>query len=375
MTTRARAEPVAVRVSSGSKAGRSDRQLLTWGIAVAIGLAAVAAFLPILNNRFVDQWDDGANFLENPAFRGLGWPQVRWAWTTLWQGVYQPIGLDARGSGVLRPRAGAGGLPPGEPDPPRGQRDPVLFLDPGAGVADTARAGTGTSVGDSRDVGVGRGVVRGPSAPGRGGRLGLVPVLSTLRRVRDPVSARLSARLWRGPATSRLARGLDRVLCRGTGLQGGRDHLAAGPPDPGRRGPPPPGAGRSTAGVWIEKVPFLVLAAAAVFLAVKAKIDPGSLDRSGLGKRTDRRPAIGVGRIPAGLLSLEDGLAGGAVGVPLPAVSDRPGRAAIRGEPRWPWRPWGVWPWSCDGVTRRFRPRCSPTRSCWCPTSAWSRTT
>src|SRR5580704_17067942 len=92
MSTGARADPLAARVGPGPRAGRSGWPRLFWGIAVAPGLAAVAAFLPILDNRFVDQWDDGANFLENPSFRGLGWPQVRWAWTTLWQGVYQPLG-------------------------------------------------------------------------------------------------------------------------------------------------------------------------------------------------------------------------------------------------------------------------------------------
>ena len=76
-------------------AGGSSRQFLTRGIAVAVGLAAVGACLPILDNRFVVYWDDGENFLNNPAFRGLGWAQVRWAWTTLLLGVYQPIVMDA----------------------------------------------------------------------------------------------------------------------------------------------------------------------------------------------------------------------------------------------------------------------------------------
>jgi tetratricopeptide (TPR) repeat protein len=70
---------------------RWGRKPLVLPIAVAVGVAAVVAFLPALNNRFVNAWDDGANFLQNPAFRGLGWPQVRWAWTTLWQGAYQPL--------------------------------------------------------------------------------------------------------------------------------------------------------------------------------------------------------------------------------------------------------------------------------------------
>ena len=35
--------------------------------------------------------NDPANFLENPDFRGLGWTQIRWAWTTRLLGVYQPF--------------------------------------------------------------------------------------------------------------------------------------------------------------------------------------------------------------------------------------------------------------------------------------------
>ena len=66
------------------------------------------AFVPILENPFVG-WDDPRNFLENPDFRGLGWTQIRWAWTTRLLGVYQPLswmlfeaeyavwGLDPRG--------------------------------------------------------------------------------------------------------------------------------------------------------------------------------------------------------------------------------------------------------------------------------------
>jgi hypothetical protein len=49
-----------------------------------------AAFGPIVGNGFVG-WDDPLNFLENRDFRGLGWTQIRWAWTTRLLGVYQPL--------------------------------------------------------------------------------------------------------------------------------------------------------------------------------------------------------------------------------------------------------------------------------------------
>ena len=57
-----------------------------------------AAFSPVLWNQFVD-WDDYENLLNNPAYRGLGWNQLRWMWTTFHMGPYQPLswmtlGLD-----------------------------------------------------------------------------------------------------------------------------------------------------------------------------------------------------------------------------------------------------------------------------------------
>ena len=59
-----------------------------WGVLVA---CVWIAFSPVLGNGFVD-WDDPGWILENYAFRGLGWEQIRFAFTTFTGGVYQPIG-------------------------------------------------------------------------------------------------------------------------------------------------------------------------------------------------------------------------------------------------------------------------------------------
>jgi Flp pilus assembly protein TadD len=81
-----------------------------WWRALPLGLALVVAvaFRPVLDNGFL-YFDDDENFFENLDFRGLGWPEVRWAWTTFLLGVYQPLawmlleaqyvafGLDPRG--------------------------------------------------------------------------------------------------------------------------------------------------------------------------------------------------------------------------------------------------------------------------------------
>src|SRR5437867_833013 len=68
-----------------------------WLVPVLIALVTVAAFLPALQSQFVS-WDDAENFLDNPHYRGLGWSQLHWMWTTH-QGHYIPLtwmtlGLD-----------------------------------------------------------------------------------------------------------------------------------------------------------------------------------------------------------------------------------------------------------------------------------------
>jgi Flp pilus assembly protein TadD len=63
-------------------------------------LVVVAAFGPCLGNDFV-AWDDEANFLKNPFFRGLGWPQLYWDWTSFRIGVYQPLAWMLLGAEYL----------------------------------------------------------------------------------------------------------------------------------------------------------------------------------------------------------------------------------------------------------------------------------
>lgn len=71
---------------------------MRWGLAGLIILLTVVAFLPALRNNFV-MWDDDDNFLNNPYYRGLGWPRLAWMWTTSHMGHYIPLtwmtlGLD-----------------------------------------------------------------------------------------------------------------------------------------------------------------------------------------------------------------------------------------------------------------------------------------
>jgi Flp pilus assembly protein TadD len=57
---------------------------------VLIGIVSVAAFLPALDGQFLS-WDDDVNFLWNESYRGLGWPQIRWAFSNVRMGHYIPV--------------------------------------------------------------------------------------------------------------------------------------------------------------------------------------------------------------------------------------------------------------------------------------------
>jgi protein O-mannosyl-transferase len=59
---------------------------------IPLGIAglAVVCFLPALSGEFLN-WDDNVNFLDNPAYRGVGWPQIRWALTSVLFGHYIPL--------------------------------------------------------------------------------------------------------------------------------------------------------------------------------------------------------------------------------------------------------------------------------------------
>lgn len=63
----------------------SDRE-----IALALVLVVVIVFGHGLYNEFV-QWDDPINLIDNKNFRGLGWTQLRWMFSTTLMGHYIPV--------------------------------------------------------------------------------------------------------------------------------------------------------------------------------------------------------------------------------------------------------------------------------------------
>src|SRR5213083_1365317 len=79
------------------RGGPEPGQTTEWLVPLLVALVTLTAFLPALQNQFVN-WDDDKNFLENPHYRGLGWTQLSWMWTTH-LGHYIPLtwmtfGLD-----------------------------------------------------------------------------------------------------------------------------------------------------------------------------------------------------------------------------------------------------------------------------------------
>src|SRR5215831_18018451 len=64
----------------------------------AVGALTFLVFSPAVLNGFVE-WDDQVNLLQNSHYRGLGWTQVRWMFTSTLMGHYIPVtwltfGLD-----------------------------------------------------------------------------------------------------------------------------------------------------------------------------------------------------------------------------------------------------------------------------------------
>ena len=61
----------------------------TW-VPVAVAAVVLVSFAPVFNCEFLN-WDDDLNFLKNPSYRGLSPVHLRWMLTTFHSGHYQPL--------------------------------------------------------------------------------------------------------------------------------------------------------------------------------------------------------------------------------------------------------------------------------------------
>ncbi|MBL8857704.1 MAG: tetratricopeptide repeat protein [Planctomycetes bacterium] len=74
---------------ASASAPRAAHRLRPWA-ALSVALVAFAVFIPSITHPFL-VWDDAANFVENPSYRGLGPQQIAWMFTTFHEGPYQPL--------------------------------------------------------------------------------------------------------------------------------------------------------------------------------------------------------------------------------------------------------------------------------------------
>jgi hypothetical protein len=66
------------------------RRWRTLALLVAIIALTIVAFLPTLDGQFLN-WDDEKNLVTNEGYRGLGWAQLRWMFTTTLMGHWIPL--------------------------------------------------------------------------------------------------------------------------------------------------------------------------------------------------------------------------------------------------------------------------------------------
>ena len=85
MASRTKSSPV-----SSAEKRRSDRPRRTVLTALCLATATFVAFLPALDNAFLN-WDDDELILRNPHIRGLGAGNLKWMFTTFYFGPYMPV--------------------------------------------------------------------------------------------------------------------------------------------------------------------------------------------------------------------------------------------------------------------------------------------
>ena len=80
-------------ISNEAAPAVAESSTLDWVQPLFVALVAVAtvlAFLPTFQNGFVN-WDDQTNLLDNPNYRGLGWKNLSWMFTTFHHSLYRPL--------------------------------------------------------------------------------------------------------------------------------------------------------------------------------------------------------------------------------------------------------------------------------------------
>ncbi|MGE5306739.1 MAG: tetratricopeptide repeat protein [Alphaproteobacteria bacterium] len=90
--------PGRVKKSIKQQINQDSHPRYAWAIPLFIAAITIVAFYPVLKNGFIN-WDDDYNVLQNPFYRGLGWSNLQWMFTTFHMTLYRPLtwvtlGLD-----------------------------------------------------------------------------------------------------------------------------------------------------------------------------------------------------------------------------------------------------------------------------------------
>jgi hypothetical protein len=80
-------DPSAAGLTAGRPTGRAGR---SWIAPLAVAVVTALVFSRSLGHAFVE-WDDPRLIIHNPAFRGFGWPQLRWMMSSTLLGHYVPV--------------------------------------------------------------------------------------------------------------------------------------------------------------------------------------------------------------------------------------------------------------------------------------------
>ena len=84
------ARPTSAKVPTHKGVVHGTGDFLSWSIPCFIAVTTFLVFVPALRNGFVD-WDDPANLINNPDYRGLGWSHLVWMFTTFHMTLYRPL--------------------------------------------------------------------------------------------------------------------------------------------------------------------------------------------------------------------------------------------------------------------------------------------
>jgi len=83
-------KPATGAPSKRPKESVAARRFPEWLVPLCVAIATFSVFFPALVNDFVN-WDDDKILYDNPYYRGLGWDQLKWMFSTFLMGHYQPL--------------------------------------------------------------------------------------------------------------------------------------------------------------------------------------------------------------------------------------------------------------------------------------------